>query len=394
MARFLVGWELGASPDLQLDICDIARALTGRGHEVRLASADPVTLATLAGPELRSAILPAPVPSLRPDLIMKPPREGGFADKLHAQGFGSPTMLAALAQAWSGLVETVAPQAVISVGAPVLALALRGRKPLLVAGSGESLPPVELPNWPRLHANIAPAQSDDKLLLHANLTAQSLGAAPVRAPTDILRADAVLVYGLPQIDPYVALRKEAAAGPLLPLAPPGVPAGKPAMLAVLDVHHPAIETLVLALTDFGRTPVHVYIRGITVPMVNFLSQTAGVTVHLDLAAALERLPEASFVLHHAGPRLAAAAIGLGVPQSLLPFTVEHNAVADMLQRFNAGYRLEIGTDPRPVADALARLFRNLDQVQNAQHLSRQVALEPPPAAMDRLVAVAESLLVR
>ncbi|MGE0152792.1 MAG: hypothetical protein AB7R90_09240 [Reyranellaceae bacterium] len=394
MARYLIGWELGASPDLQLDIADLARGLLRRGHQVHIASGDPVTLATQVEEGLERAILPAPVPPLRPDLIMRPPREGGFADKLHAQGFGSPAVLAALASAWRNLCQAVAADVAVSVGAPVLALSARGRLPLLVAGSAESLPPVELPNWPRLHANIAPAQRDEKLVLHASLAASAVGAAPVAAPTDVLRGDAVLVYGLPQIDPYAALRREKAGGPLLALPAPCVPPGKPAMVAVLDVHHPDIETLVLALSDFGKTPVHVHIRGMTVPMYNFLSQAPGIAIHTTPAAALATLPEASFVLHHANPRVAALAIGLGVPQSLLPYTVEQNAVADMLQRFNAGYRLQSGTDPQPVADRLTWLFRDLDQVQNAQHFARQAALQPPQPALETLVSLAEGLAAR
>jgi hypothetical protein len=391
MARFLLGWELGASPDLQLDLADIALALRQRGHQVHIASGDPVTLATLCQPGLEQAILSAPVPPLRPDLIMKPPREGGFADKLHAQGFASPAIVGALAVAWRNLADALKPDAVISVGAPVLALSARGRIPLLVAGSAETLPPVELPSWPRLHANIAPAQRDEKLILHASFAAAAVQAAPIATPTDILRGDAVLVYGLAQIDPYVALRREKPAGPLLPLPKPTVPAARPAMVAILDVHHPDIETLVLALTNFGKTPVHVFIRGLTVPMYNFLAQAPGLVVHMTPAAALAALPDASYVLHHAGARVAALAIGLGVPQSLLPYTVEHNAVADMLQRFNAGFRLESGSDPQPVADALTNLFRNLDQVQNAQHLARQVALQPPEPALEKLISLAEGL---
>jgi hypothetical protein len=366
--------------------------LRSGGHDVFVASGDPVTCATILGREWNRAILAAPVPPLRPDLMMKPPREGGFSDKLFTQGFNSPVVLSALAAAWRALIEVLAPAAVISIGAPVLALAARGRNRLIVAASGESLPPLELPDWPRLHANIAPAQSNDKLLLHANIAAQSVSAAPVTCPTDILRGDATIVYGLPQIDPYVALRSHAPIGPLLPLPAPCVPAGKPAMIGILDVHHPAIEALVLALTDFGKTPVHLHIRGMTTPMFNFLAQVPGVVLHPDIGTALETAPHATFLLHHANPRVAAIGIGLGIPQSLLPFNIEQNAVADMLQRFNAGYRLEAGTDPAPIADALRRLFRNLDQVQNAQHIARQLGLQPPAPAMDRLVATVESLL--
>jgi len=391
MARFLIGWELCASPDLLIDIADVALALLHRGHMVRMAVSDPVGLASVVDPSLRSAILPAPLPPMRPDLIMKPPKEGGFADKLFAQGFNSPAILGGLASAWRTLIDAVAPDAILSIGAPVLAFAARGYKPLLVAGSGESLPPPELETWPRLHANIAPSQTDDRLVAITGHVAGVLGAAPVRQPTDILRADRVIVYGMPQIDPYVALRAAPAAGPLRPLPSPVVPAGKPAMLAALDVYHPDIETLVLALTDFGNTPVHVHIRGMTPPMRSYLTQSPGVVVHERIDEALRHAGEASFVLHHATARTATMCIGMGVPQALLPFTVEQNAVADMLQRFNAGMRLGLGTDPMPAADSLAMLFRNIDQVQNAQHLARQVDLRAPGPAMEGIVAAAEGL---
>ncbi len=392
MARFLIGWEIGASPDLLVDVADIALALLRRGHEVRMAAADPVGLASVVDPALLSSILPSPMPPMRPDLIMRPPKEGGFADKLFAQGFNSPTVLSGLVSAWQNLIYAVTPDVVLSIGAPVLALATRGRLPLLVAGSAESLPPPELGTWPRLHANIAPSQTDDRLVAIAQSVAEAHGTAPVKQATDILRGDHVIVYGMPQIDPYVALRQVPAAGPLRSLPPPVVPAGKPAMLAVLDVHHPEIETLVMALTDFGGTPVHVHIRGMTVPMYNFLAQSPGIVLHARLDDALAQAADTTFVLHHATARTAAICIGMGVPQALLPFTIEQNAVADMLQRFNAGMRLGLGTDPTPAADSLAVLFRNIDQVQNAQHLARQIALKPPAAAMDGLVTAAERLV--
>lgn len=390
MARFLIGWELGASSDLLLDAADIGYALLERGHEVHLAVGDPVTLATLLDLRVAAAILPAPIPPLRPDLVMKPPKEGGITDKLALQGFATATILSGLAIAWSNLLKTVAPDAVIAMGAPVLSLAARGKFKLLVTGSVETFPPVAGENLPRLHAHIAPTVSDAQLLQNADAAARLVGA---RTPDDIaglLRGDREIVYGLSQFDPYGALRREPAR-PLGPLPTPIVPASRPSMTAILDVYFPGIETLVIALTDFGKTPVHVHVRGMTRPMFAFLSQNPNVTVHAAYAEAISSIADATYVLHHASARVATACLAQGVPQVLLPVSVEQNAVADMLQRMNVGLRFEVGTNPVDIADRLLYLFRNLDMVQNAQHTARQLAVDPRPAAMSAIVEAAENL---
>jgi len=391
MARFLIGWELGASPDLLLDAADIAYALIDRGHEVRIAVGDPVTLATVLDVRLADSILPAPVPPLRPDLVMKPPKEGGITDKFVVQGFGSPAVLSALAITWRNLIAAVSPAVVISLGAPVLSFAARGHTRLLVAGSCETMPPFDTELLPRLHANVAPTMEDTQILLNANLVARTIGAAVVASPAELLRGDDNVVYGLAQFDPYGALRRTPPCGPMAALPSPAVPATRPAATVILDVYFPGIETLLLALTDFGRTPVHVYIRGMTRHMHAYLAQSPAIVVHASLAEALATAADATYVLHHATARTAALCLGLGVPQILLPFTVEQNAVADMLQRMNAGFRLQMGTDPTAIADTLLHLFRNLDMVQNAQHAARQLALDPPAAAIPKIAQALENL---
>lgn len=391
MARFLIGWELGASPDLLLDAAEIAYALIGRGHEVRIAAADPATLATVLDVRLADSILPAPVPPLRPDLVMKPPKEGGITDKLVVQGFGSPATLSALALTWRNLIAAVSPAAVISLGAPVLSFAARRQTRLLVAGSCETLPPWDTELLPRLHANIAPTMSDAQILLNANLVANTIGMATVESSAELLRGDRNLVYGLAQFDPYGALRRSPASGPLAALPAPATPATRPAVTAILDVYFPGIETVLLALTDFGKTPVHVHVRGLTRHMHAYLAQSPAIVVHESLAEALATAADATYVLHHATAKTAALCLGLGVPQILLPFTLEQNAVADMLQRMNAGFRIDAGTDPTAIADALLHLFRNLDMVQNAQHAARQLALHPPTAAIPKIVQALEEL---
>ncbi|MGE0660364.1 MAG: glycosyltransferase [Reyranellaceae bacterium] len=391
MARVLIGWELASSPDLLLDMADMAYELVRRGHDVQLAAGDPVTLATVLDVRLADRILPAPVPSLRADLVMKPPREGGLADKLALQGFAAPPLLAALAVAWRNLARAVPTDVAVAVGAPVLAFAMRGQRPLIIAGSAETLPPVTGGPLPRLHANIAPVLSEVQIVQNANAAAEMIGASAIAASGQLLAADRAVSYGLALCDPYASLRRERTAGPLLRPPSPVTPADRPAMTAVLDIQFPNVETLVMALTDFGQTPVHVHVRGMTQPMHAYLLENPAITVHPSAGEALAMAPQSSFVLHHAGARVATHCLGLGVPQILLPFTVEQNAVADMLQRANAGFRIGAASDPAAIADTLARLFRNLDMVQNAQHAARQIALDPPAPALPSIVAAVEEL---
>ncbi len=390
MARIVIGWELGSSPDLLYDVRDIGRALAQRGHQISYTVGDPVMLAALFQPEEKPDILPAPLPSARSDAVAKSAREGGFVDKLAVQGFAAADGLKTLAEVWRRLMTRESADLVLAIGAPVLALAARGWRPLFVLGSVDSTPPPEMARFPRVVANIAPALSDEKLLANATLVAQAIGGRVPSRPTDLISGDATLIYGLPQLDPYLPLRSSRSA-PLRPPMAVATPAGTPALVAALDVNHPFIDTVIIALTDMARAPVHVYLRGATRPMRTYLSQTAGIILYDRLEDALAHAGEASYMLHHCTPLVAETALTCGRPQIILPYIHEQGVVASFLERSSCAHVLMAPMPAPDLADYFIRQFRDLNLTQQAQLIARDLAAVKFPDTMATIISVSEKL---
>jgi hypothetical protein len=390
VTRIAIGWELGSSPDLLYDVRDVGRMLASHGHDISYIVADPVALAALFSPQERPEILPAPLPSARPEAVAKTAREGGFVDKLAVQGFGAVESLKTLAEVWSRLLVRERTELVISIGAPVLALAARGLRPLFVLGSVESMPPPEMTRFPRIVANVAPALTDEKLLANANAVASAIGGRPVGQPPALISGDATLVYGMPQLDPYLPLRS-ARSAPLRPPVKVATPAGSPALVAALDVGHPFIDTVVIALTDLARAPVHVHIKGATRPMRTYLAQTNGIVLHERLEAALAHVDEATYVLHHCSPMAAEAALAAGRPHVLLPYIHEQGVVASFLERSACAHVLTSPMSAPDLADYFVRQFRDLNLTQQAQLIARDLAAVRFPDTMAAIANVCAKL---
>lgn len=390
MTRIVIGWELGSSPDLLYDVRDIGRVLAARGHQITYIVGDPVMLASLFQPEEKPEILPAPLPSARSEAVAKSAREGGFIDKLAVQGFAIADSLTTLAEVWRRLVMREKADLVLAVGAPVLTLTVKGWRPVFVLGSVDSTPPPEMARFPRVVAHIAPALSDERLLANATVASKAIGGREPTRPTDLISGDATLIYGLPQLDPYLPLRSSRSA-PLRPPLAVATPAGSPALVAALDVNYPFIDTVIIALTDMARAPVHLYLRGATRPMRTYLSQTAGITLHDRLEGALAHAGEASYVLHHCTPLAAETALACGRAQVILPYIHEQGVVASYLERSLCAHVLMESMPAPDLADYLIRQFRDLNLTQQAQLIARDLAAVKFPDTMAAIVSVSEKL---
>jgi UDP:flavonoid glycosyltransferase YjiC (YdhE family) len=160
---------------------------------------------------------------------------------------------------------------------------------------------------------------------------------------------------------------------------------------VLDTNYPFIETLIIALTDLGRVPLHVHLRGGTRPMRTYLSQTTGITLHDRVEGALQHLGAATYVLHHGTPLVAEAALSCGRPQLILPFIHEQGIMASFLERNGAGQSMTNAMSAPDLADYLVRQFRNLAIVQQAQLAARDLAAIEFPDTMAAIVQASERL---
>jgi UDP:flavonoid glycosyltransferase YjiC (YdhE family) len=139
MATALFAWELGAGLGHIAQFFPLADALSGRGHRVFAALRDLSKAPTLFA-RSGATVLQAPYKPPLPRGPVDTPRT--YAHVLWNAGFGDPSELQTLTQAWATLLDLINPDLVVFDHSPTALLAARGRPVRRVLlGNGFSCPP-------------------------------------------------------------------------------------------------------------------------------------------------------------------------------------------------------------------------------------------------------------
>jgi hypothetical protein len=347
----LLGWELGDGLGHVRRLLAVARGLAGRGHHPVLALANVVEPAAVLRDE-PFPVLPAPLRTPRAA------REAHFqaasyADILAVRGFDDAGDLLALARSWQHLIDLVRPALVVCDHSPALCLAAYGVLPVVLVGTGFTVPPAELPVFPPLGTPARPVMPQEQVLEVVQQVQRRRGR-PVPDSLGGLFAPAMrLVCTLPELDPYRALRREPAVGPLGELPPPLPPAPAPGYFAYLAGDFPGVDNLLGALAGTGL-PGSVYVRGASRALLDFL-RGRGLVVHERPAPLAEALAGASVILHHAGAGTTEAALAAGRPQLLFPRHLEQTLTSQALHALGVGVGLA-GEQPLEALHAALRLL--------------------------------------
>lgn len=197
MARILLGWELGAGNGHVSRLLDLASILADRGHQPVCA---PQQIGAFAA---HWPTWQAPVwPRLLQALYRRYPRNPStMGDALAYLGLDDPQAMTAMILAWDRLLADVKPDAVIAEYAPMLQVSARGRVPTLAYGTGFTLPPADLSQFPGLFGD--PAVVPEPALLGSfNGALGQAGRPALDTLPQIFAADANLVSTFAELDPY------------------------------------------------------------------------------------------------------------------------------------------------------------------------------------------------
>ena len=184
-----MGWESGAGFGHVAPMRLVARALLARGHKPVMA--------------LRDVVEPAPMLKDEPYPILhgpfwgraamglggKPFSAATFADILAVGGFGNADELSAMMKACDALIDVVRPDLVIAEYAPMLALAARGRVPAILFGTGFTVPPADLPVYPRIQAKVPHTMLQEKVLAVVQEVQKRRGKPVPKTLPEILACD-------------------------------------------------------------------------------------------------------------------------------------------------------------------------------------------------------------
>jgi hypothetical protein len=334
MKTILFAWELGAGSGHLMDFRRLALRL--RSPDVRLVAAvprldsisvlDDVITEIHRMPSWRAA---APDPHSG-----RPASSATLNDILVGAGLADAVLLQKALEAWDRLFRTIDPDLVIADFAPVAALTARRRVPLMMTGSGFTLPPHDMPQFPPLHESHAPVYTEENTLAAINAAVRQQGLHALDRLPELFAGDDTLVHTLPLLDPYARYRRTPVDGPLLDRAPCARKADSQDVFVYLSEGVAVRNDVVAALRRIaGCLVIHAPTLAEDA-QADLARRGARIEPHRVDVASL--LPQCRLVVHLGGIGLAAEALLAGVPQFTLVTHVEQHLTGLALKRAGTG----------------------------------------------------------
>lgn len=344
MAMLLGTWELGFGYGHIAHLAPLAQALNVRGHRMSVASRNPATAAAAPGRPFAEI--------LSPPVYQPPPREKRTPTLTYAQVIadGGMTDLPAaleLVHAWLLLFERTGAKAIVAEHAPMSLLAAHvAGLPAAMIGSAFMVPPAK-PPLPSLLPWVTTAEADRRA---ADAPADAVvrevcrahGAPPLDGVADLLAAARPHLTTWPELDIHGPRDGVTYYGPLggfAGQARPAWPKAKGTRLFVyLPFEQPRAAELIAALTDLGWPAIWHAARAPATPLPRNIRFSPD---PVDLPHVLE---EAALLVGRAAHGTACQALARGIPQLMLPDTLETVLLARRIAAGRLGAVAEAGVD--------------------------------------------------
>ncbi|MGF7162023.1 hypothetical protein FHS85_003666 [Rhodoligotrophos appendicifer] len=338
--KVLLGWELGSGLGHVVPLKALGDHLERRDFDVVYVVQN--TAAALTAGIQPDAIRQAPhwTPEARLPPIPRGYKDVSFSQIMGLFGIGEPACLHRMLQAWETLIASERPDVIVSDYSPALNLAVRGRLPLVIFGSGYTVPPSHLDRFPPLWPHDGPLYYDEDRLLQAIdgvLVKRSLSRLP-RLPA-LMQGEVSANQTLAMLDPYRSFRLEPPLPPII--------SHRPQVLEELGD-----EIFLSPITRFGRNEA--LMRGLEQLDLpgRVLTRTLGAEAAARLAARSWHLqrslldlgahaPRLRLMINYGGLGLASFALGSGLPQIIIYTDTEKFLTARALSRLGVAKAIHI-----------------------------------------------------
>jgi len=385
-----MGWESGGGLGHVAPMRLVARALIERGHAPVMALRDVVETAPMLKdepyPVLQGPYWSRPTPTIRG----RPFSAATFSDILAVNGFADAEALSAMLRAWDGLIDVVRPDLVVAEYAPLLALAAHARVPTVLFGSGFTVPPADLPVYPRLQPRVEPVATQNRILAVIQEAQRRRGKpAPETLPA-VLACERRFPCTFPELDPYRAVRRETVIPPLTDLPPPLPAPARPAFFAYLAADAPGLTKILSALAKSG-IPGGVYLRHPS-PALREAVRKSGLTLYEEPQPLARVLPDASVVIHHGGAGTAEACLAAGRPQLLFPRHLEQSMTGRALRDLGVGLALSHDSREEATAKTVREAAGDGAAQERAAALARDIEARGKRPGVAPIIAACEELL--
>lgn len=381
MARFLLGWELGAGRGHLVRLAEIARQLTAQGHEVVIASQrlsrafdfpEGVTLwQAPVWPRLLGNVgaLGGPMPNTMGDILVR-------------LGLDNEEALPVLISGWESILAAVRPDAVVADFAPALLCAAHGRLPTILVGLGFDAIAHTLPSFPSLTGQPA-AYSEAETLERVNRGLKQSGIAALERLPQIFAADRVLAGTFTELDPYAKWRTEPPVAPSV-AHPVGEAGGGEEIFLYIE----ATLLRTAALWDGlvrAVLPVRVHAHGASEAQNAELARL-GFTVERHPIPFSEVARRSRLTMSYGGLGFTSSSLAAGVPIVIVHYDLEKRLTGEAVTRLQLGGQVYAGAiQPEAFATSLRQIYHN----DSIQRRARELA----PGFRARLFPAQEELAV-
>jgi len=290
---------------------------------------------------------------------------------------------------WDAVLREFQPDVIVADYANCLAMVAWGRVPVLVIGSGYTLPPPETSHFMSIVQGWQSDLREEAQQLEAlNSFLRQAGAAPLDFLPQINRANAHALLSLPIFDPYNEIRKQVYLGVSLP---GGAPRSKPGAASGCFAYFselPSVKSGQMIATDLQACglPVEAYIEGKTTADFD-ASEAARMTLHQKLQVLAEALPGKALIVHRGTLGVAVAALYAGVPQIALYQNDENWVIGNGLLKEGIGLSVQLSALVPGQLAAMLNTVAN-DQAMKARALAL-ADIYAPFAAFDPTERVAQ-----
>lgn len=373
-------WEIGGGLGHVAPLAAVARELTSRSDlKPVFILREPVFarrfLAGAGGP-----VLPAPVIPHHGEMRA---RGASYAQTLVDNGYTRPGDLQLAVAAWHDLFGIFDPALIVADHAPTAILAARGKIPVLGIGTGFTMPPDAMREFPSLTKDVQPPVFQGQIRECINAVLKNLGQPAIEHLPELLKCGARAVFSLPHLDPYGTIRNEKLLGHYESGLAPSPPE-KNGVFFYSRSAEPRLELMVEGLAGSGL-PISAYITGADTAAKMFL-KTRGATVFDDPPALADILRESSLVVSHGGAGLTSAALQVGRPQVILPIHVESEITALRIAALGSGMVVE-DVEAGAVTEAVktvseVRLFQEHATAISEQIQQLGLPANPPATAAE------------
>lgn len=390
MAKIVFAWELGGQTGHVTTLLPIARAMRGRGHEVKFLLRDPQAGADFEGAAdfAREA---APIwvgPVAYPNPL-------NFGQILHNFGYQHAAPLRQLIAAWRD--RLAGAQAVVANVSPAAHIAARTLGiPSFEISQGFHVPPPTMPAPPLRHwepASRALLEAADRAVLDAvNAALADHGAAPI-ASIGALFAGREMLLTYPELDIYPERGPaqyygvpEAGEGTAMPEWPPG---SGPRVFAYIYNYYAGLDALLATLRRLDM-PTLLLCRGADAEVVQ--RHAGGSVLVVQEAMRMSHfLPQSDFVVCHSSHQTTAKTLLAGKPLLMLPTQLEQFLIMRRVVRFGAGLGIDPSAPDADYAKALGELAAPR-YAALAKMFAARYASHDPQAALTTMIGRVEAAL--